>query len=161
MSVTDRDRGARALVRRMTDRRFAPGPGEGAHVDVGVVGDRAAEAYEGDEGVTVAQVAEWAELGLGQPMRSWLRGWVDENGPAIEARIRTEVRAYAIDGRGDQRKALERIGAWMVGEIRKRIAAGIDPPNAQSTIDKKGSSKPLIDSGQFRSALTSRVGNGA
>lgn len=155
-SVTSRDRGARALLERLSDRRFVGAGGQTLSVDVGIIGDRAAEAYE-DGDVTVAMVAEWAEFGLGQPQRSWLREWISENEREIERRIATEIRAYAIDGRGSQKIALERIAAWMVGSIRQRIARGIEPPNAQSTIDRKGSSKPLIDSGQLRSSIASRT----
>lgn len=145
-----RDRGAQALVQRLTGAR-------GATIDVGILGERAAEAYE--DGITVAQVAEWAELGLGQPMRSWLRGWVDEHEREIHDRIRAEVRAVAA-GTRPRRQALERLAAWMVGGIRARIAVGIDPPNAPSTVARKGSSKPLIDTGQLRSSVASRVTEG-
>lgn len=145
-SVTSRDRGARALVERLTSLRASS-------IDVGVLGERAAEAYE--DGLTVAQVMEWAELGLGQPQRSWLRAWADEHAAEIRERIRTEVVRLARTG--TQRQALERIGAWMVGSIRQRIADHIDPPNADSTVDRKGSSTPLIDSGQARSSIASRA----
>jgi hypothetical protein len=148
--VTSRDRGAAALVKRLTGAK-------GASVDVGILGERASTRYE--DGITVAMVAEWAELGLGQPMRSWLRGWVDENAAEIDRRIAAEVARFAR-GQGSQRQALERLAAWMVGGVQARIARGIDPPNAQSTIDRKGSSKPLIDKGQLRSSVASRVNGG-
>lgn len=146
MTITSRDRGARALLERV--KRLGS-----ATIDVGIIGERAAESYE--DGITVAMVAEWAELGLGQPMRSWLRAWADEHDAEIRARIKTEIARLARTG--TQRQALERIAAWMVGSIRQRIAAGIDPPNAPSTIERKGSSKPLIDSGQLRSSIASRT----
>lgn len=150
MPVTDRDRGARATIARLAGAR-------GATIDVGIIGERAAEAYE--DGITVAQVAEWAEFGLGQPERSWLRAWVDSSDAAIKAQIRAQVAGFS-SGRFTRRQALERLAAWMVGEIRARIARGIAPPNAQSTIDRKGSSTPLIDKGQFRSSIASRVTEG-
>lgn len=145
-----RDRGARALVQRLTGAR-------GATIDVGILGERAAEAYEA--GITVAQVAEWAELGIGQPMRSWLRGWIDSNDREIRDRIRAEARAVAA-GTRPRRQAMERLAAWMVGGIRARIAEGIAPPNAPATVERKGSSTPLIDTGQLRSSVASRVTEG-
>ena len=160
MTVTVRDNGARALVARMTDTRYAGTPGQRLAVDVGVIGERAAAPKEGHEGttqpITVAMVAEWAELGLGQPRRSWLRDWVVEHETEIQERIRIESRKV-IAGTQPLDVGLARIGVWMVGSIQARIAAGIEPPNAQSTIDRKGSSKPLIDTGQLRSSITSRV----
>lgn len=147
MAVTVRDNGAARLIRTV-----GSGPGS---VDVGSIGPRAA-AEHGDDGVSVAQILEWAEFGIGQPMRSWLRAWIDENQEGIRAVQRTE---YAKVLRGAQTKdqALARIGLWIVGQIQARIAAGIAPANAESTIRQKGSSTPLIDTGQARSSITSRV----
>lgn len=151
MTVRTRDRGADRYLRAA--RELAKGPA----VDVGVIGQHAAEAH--GEGITVAMVAEWAELGIGQPMRSWLRGWIEASGPEIEKRLAAETKAV-LAGERTRAQALARVGVWAVGEIQKRIAAGIDPPNAESTIDKKGSSTPLIDTGQVRSSITSRVVGG-
>lgn len=123
-------------------------------MEVGVLGQNAAR--EEGEGVTVAMVAEWAEYGIGQPERSWLRGWIDEAGPEIERRMAAETRAV-LAGTRTQAQAHARLGAWAVGEIQLRISRGIAPENAQSTIDRKGSSTPLIDTGQLRSSITSRV----
>ena len=148
MTVRVRDRGADRYIRAA--RELAKGPA----VDVGVIGSEAG-ADKGD-GITVAMVAEWAELGLGQPMRSWLRGWIDEAQGEIEQRISVETRAV-LEGKRTQRVALARIGVWAAGQIRARIAAGIEPANADSTIERKGSSTPLIDTGQLRSSITSRV----
>lgn len=147
MSVTVRDNGAARLVRTV-----GSGPGS---VDVGALGPRAT-AQHGDSGVTVAQVLEWAEFGIGQPMRSWLRDWIDQSQAEILAVQRVE---YAKVLRGAQTKdqALARIGVWMVGQIQARIASGIAPANAESTIRQKGSSTPLIDTGQARSSIASRV----
>jgi hypothetical protein len=150
VTVRTRDRGADRYLRAA--RELAKGPA----VDVGVIGQHAAEAHGAGEGITVAMVAEWAELGLGQPMRSWLRGWIEESGPEIEKRLAAETKAV-LAGTRTREQALARVGVWAVGEIQKRIAAGIAPPNAESTIDKKGSSTPLIDKGQLRSSITSRV----
>lgn len=148
MTVRVRDRGANALL------RAARGLKEPKGVTVGILGQDG-EAEE-SPGVTVAMVAAWAEYGLGQPERSWLRAWVDSARPAIDQRIKAETRAI-LEGKRDRATALARLGAWAVGQIQARIAQGIDPANAQSTIDRKGSSTPLIDKGQFRSSITSRV----
>lgn len=153
-NVRDTDKGARALVTRLTDRRFVGGQGQGVAVDVGVIGEGATQ--DEGKGITTAMVAEWAEFGIGQPMRSWLRGWIEENSDAIDERLRVES-DRVLRGLNTIDVGLARIGVWMVGSIQARIARGIEPPNAESTIQKKGSSKPLIDTGQFRSSISSRV----
>lgn len=152
MPVTVRDRGAKRLLATLGAAKVA------TVVEVGVLGAEGDAPHQGGP-VTVAQVAEWAELGIGQPMRSWLRGFVDEAGPEIERRIAIETKAV-LEGKRTRAQALARVGAWIVGGIQARIARGIAPPNAESTIRRKGSSTPLIDKGQLRSSITSRVVDG-
>jgi hypothetical protein len=147
VTVQVRDNGAARLVRTV-------GSGAGS-VDVGALGPRAM-AVHGDSGVTVAQVLEWAEFGIGQPMRSWLRDWIEQSQAEILAVQRREY-ARVLSGAQSKDQALARIGVWIVGQIQARIAAGIPPANAESTIARKGSSTPLIDTGQARSSIASRV----
>lgn len=55
----------------------------------------------------------------------------------------------------DVKRALGILGAWAVGEVRSTFTEiDIPPPLAQSTIDAKGSSKPLIDTGQLKNSIT-------
>jgi hypothetical protein len=122
-------------------------------VEVGVLGV-AASAAKGD--VTVGDIATWAEFGIGQPQRSWLGGWIDEHEKDLDPIISAELRAI-LKGDRTREQAAARLGAWIVGSIQQRIADGIDPPNAESTIRQKGSATPLIDTGQLRSSIASRV----
>jgi hypothetical protein len=145
-SVQVRDNGANRLIRVV-----GSGPGS---VDVGVIGTKADQAYT--DGVTVAQIAEWAEFGIGQPMRSWLREWIEQNEEPLRQVQRNEYR-QVLTGAQTKEQALARIGVWITGQIQARIAEGIDPENAESTIAQKGSDTPLIDKGQFRSSITNRV----
>jgi hypothetical protein len=120
---------------------------------LGVQGKDATAKHKGAP-LTVVEIANQHEFGLGVPERSWLRAWFDEN----EAMIRNDLRRAAmriIEGRLTQVQAAELLGAKYVAAIQTRIANGIAPPNAQVTIDRKKSSTPLIDTGQFRSAITS------
>ena len=145
-SVQVRDNGANRLIRVV-----GSGPGS---VDVGVIGTKADQAYT--DGVTVAQIAEWAEFGIGQPLRSWLRAWIEQNEEPLRQVQRNEYR-QVLTGAQTKEQALARIGVWITGQIQARIAEGIDPENAETTIAQKGSSTPLIDTGQFRSSISNRV----
>lgn len=150
MSVRVVDRGARAVLRATGDRRRHT-------VEVGVFGS---EKKRGSPTITVAQVAEWAEYGIGQPQRSWLRAWVDANEDLINQRIDRETREV-LSGKRTQEQAIKRIGVWLQGEIQLNIANFPDngfEPNAESTIARKGSSTPLIATGQLRSSITHRTG---
>lgn len=59
----------------------------------------------------------------------------------------------SIAGGMDEQQALSRAGELFVGFIQKEITNLKEPPNAESTILKKGSSNPLIDSGDMRQSV--------
>lgn len=141
----DTDNGYKALVERIYGLKKPK-------VAVGIFEADGGQPH-GDE-VTVADVAAWNEFGTETiPERSFLRAWFDENiDRAREALHRLMLRV--VEGKLTKEQALEQFGLWVQGEIQKRIAQGISPPNAQSTINAKGSSKPLIDTGQLRSSVT-------
>ena len=52
---------------------------------------------------------------------------------------------------------LERVGIVAVGKVQQYMTDLKTPPNAPSTIAKKGSSNPLIDSGAMRQSVTYSV----
>ena len=110
-------------------------------------------------GTTVLDVAMRAEFGLGQPMRSWLRAWYDEHYRVGYDEIR-KVLQTVISGKRALTPSLEMLGQRFVGLIQQRISQRIPPPNAPATVKAKGSSTPLVDSGQFRSSITYRVKSG-
>lgn len=56
-------------------------------------------------------------------------------------------------GRRDEKTALARIGAFFVGVIQDQIGSPQLEENAPSTIARKGSSKPLIDTGTLRQSI--------
>jgi hypothetical protein len=148
------DRGAAKLLRATKELRTAA-------VRVGILGGNASAGKRQREGgssdASVALVAAAHELGLGVPLRSWLRTPIDTMRPEIEKRLRMLAQKVAhgdltVDG------ALEQLGLWLVGELQKGIAAGLPvTPLAPATIAKKGSSKPLIDTGQMRSSISHEV----
>lgn len=52
------------------------------------------------------------------------------------------------------KQALALVGEWFSDKVKKKIREIDLPPNAPSTIAKKGSSKPLIDTGQMINSVT-------
>jgi len=107
--------------------------------------------------MTVIEVACWNEFGTDDiPARSFIRAWFDEN----KARIKDDLRKLmqsVVQGTRTKEQILELLAQRCVGEIQQRIADGIPPENAASTIAQKGSSTPLIDTGQLRSSVSYRV----
>jgi hypothetical protein len=148
--VTVVDRGYLALRARIV--------GANGRLKVGCIGDRALEKYE-DSDITTAEVAEIHEFGRGNsPERSWLRGYVAENVTRLEAMIRRCARAI-YDGKITEEQALALFGQQVVGEIKKRIVAGIAPALAESTLAAKGSGKttPLVNTGQFIGSISHAI----
>lgn len=150
--IIDRDRGYRRIVKR-TSRAAKGRP----HVDVGVMGEEA-RAPHGEEGAaTLAEVASYNEFGLGTPERSFIRDWYDEFLSKNRELVRMAMFRVA-QGQLTQKQALELLGQRFQADIQNRIRSGIAPPNAEVTIDRKGSSTPLIDKAHLINGITYRTG---
>ena len=127
-----------------------------------VVGILAANAGREQDGVTVLDKAIWNEFGTMRngkphvPARSFIRATFDMHRAEAIKRL-TALLRQVVAGKLTEKVALERFGLWFQGLIQKRIAAGIPPENAASTVKRKGSSKPLIDTGQLRSSVSYAV----
>jgi len=155
------DRGWNGIKQRMETLR-----GAGAVVKVGVQGPQAAANHQ-DSRLTVAQIATVHEFGrvihqpkmnrtITIPERSFLRATIDMYQEAIARRQVLLTQGYLL-GKFEMRASLELLGLYVVGLVKQRIANGIAPPNRPSTIARKGSSKPLIDTGQLRNSITHKV----
>jgi len=113
----------------------------------------------GDDGLTTADVAAINEFGLGVPARPFMRLTFEQRARDLQALVRgLEHRILEETMQVDQ--ALKIMGAAAVGYVRATIDAGVPPPNAPSTIARKGSSKPLINFGQLKGSITSEVRRG-
>ena len=164
-TVTDRDHGYKAMLDRIyTAAKTRPvvrvgvqaADGEKAYVKKA---DRAANDNGEEHALTVLQVAIFNEFGTDRiPERSFLRAWFDANRDVIRHKFQLLMRSV-LNGKRTKEDILELIGQWCVGQIQLRIAQGIGPPNAESTIARKGSSTPLIDTGVLRSSISYRVDN--
>jgi hypothetical protein len=136
-----------------------------AYLKVGVFGDKGnAQAANGS--ITVAELAAIHEFGLGVPERSFLRSYFDANEALLTSAIVRLTKSLIDQVLKNKKPAtvqqqsnvLNKLGLFIVGGIQARISAGeITPPLAESTIARKGSSTPLIDTGQLRSSISHEV----
>lgn len=102
---------------------------------------------------TMAEIAAWNELGTAHtPPRPFLRQSVDKNESQIKAMVAAQITAIA-KGEATAEKALQAIGAMQVGLVQAEMKSGGFAPNAPSTIKKKGSAVPLIDTGRLRQSI--------
>lgn len=126
-------------------------------ITVGVQGREAVAKSGGDEdALSVADVAAVNELGLGVPERSFLRATID-SGKRKYLGLLSGIADASLAGKISLVQGARLVGEVVVGDVKEAIADGVPPPNAESTIVAKGSSTPLIKSGQMRGSITSKV----
>lgn len=88
------------------------------------------------------------------PQRSFLRAWFDANQDRIQAEFVRRLDANAPD---QWPRALEQLALWIEAELKRNVRRGITPPLSKSTIRRKKSSTPLIDTSQLVNAIMARV----
>ena len=90
------------------------------------------------------------------PERSYLRATIDQKKDEID---KTTVKL--LDGvfnlRISARVMLETIGGMVVSLMQEFLTDLSEPANHPVTVERKGSSNPLIDTGQLRSAITFKI----
>ena len=104
------------------------------------------------DGTDLVDVAMYNEYGTSTiPPRPFLEQGVQNHQQEIQQAINNAF--YIVDKGGDAEKGLNQIGNVARGAIQDEIANGDFAPNAPSTIKKKGSSRPLIDTGHMRQSV--------
>lgn len=115
------------------------------------VGFQAGEA-QSEDGTDMVEIAAFNELGSSDtPARPFMRQSF-ENHEADLQKACVEVNAVLSNG-GTAADALNELGVFCKGLVQQEIVDGGFEPNAESTIQKKGSSTPLIDSGTMRQSV--------
>lgn len=124
-------------------------------VSIGFQGPEATAIHEDSDltNVMIAAINEYGTLDGRVPERSVIRATIDGDRAEI-AEIAGRLQQGVLLGKLDKVQALKLLGEKIVALMRKRILAGIDPPNAPSTIAAKGSDKPWIDTSQVMKALS-------
>ncbi len=99
------------------------------------------------EPITVAEVAAKNELGIGVPRRSWLTDWTNEKLAPGTQLLKNLPLDFAPE-----------LAARAEASITDRIRSGdIPPPNAESTVKRKGHDRTLIDTETFVNSVHARV----
>lgn len=138
-SIDDRDLGLDELLDDLLDDEFDA-------VDIGLLTD------EDEQFIIIGGANEFGTRDGHIPERSFIRAGVDENEPDINQhadRLWSEI----IAGRVSKLDALARMGELIQRHIQRKITTLRFPPNALSTIKKKKSSNPLIDTGRMRASI--------
>lgn len=146
--VTSKDNGLKALLAALDSHDLTVG-----------IHEAEGSQASGDGDATIAEIGYFHEYGtVDIPERSFLRDYIDENEAKNNTRLtKLFQKVVASKGKFTATTALSQFGLLAVGEIQKRISEGIPPDLSQETIDRKGSSVPLIDTGLLRSSITHKV----
>lgn len=155
--LTDTDRGYAAALGSL--RAIA----KGAHVVVGVRGQKGAARVDGDKSpltlVEVATVNEYGSEDGHVPERSFLRSTFDAQKTEIGRAMAAGLDKIIL-GRGTTDDLLGRVGLKLAGDVVQTINTGVPPSNAPATIARKGSSHTLIDEGRLRQSIDHEVRRG-
>lgn len=103
--------------------------------------------------VDMCDIAMFNELGTStSPSRPFMRQSVDRNAEKINRFLKAQMQRMK-NGQATAEDVMKAIGTFMKGLVQAEIRDGEFEPNAPSTVSKKGSSKPLIDTGHMRQSV--------
>lgn len=148
--VIDKDTGWSAFFSRVAKMK-------GAHAKVGILAEGAGAEEEEGSPLTVAQIAGILEFGTEDghiPERSFVRSTFDEKREEMMA-MSAKLVVGIVAGTMDVDRALNILGAFLSAAVKNKVTIdGVPPPNAPSTIAKKGDDKPLINTSRMINAVT-------
>ena len=90
------------------------------------------------------------------PARPFLTNAMRDNVLKYRAGLRSSA-ADILLGRVSIKATFDKLGAMAQGDVQASITSLSSPPNSAVTVAMKGSSNPLIDTGEMRQAVTWKV----
>lgn len=112
---------------------------------------------DGGKNVDMTDIAAWNDLGTGRgiPSRPFLRNTVDLHGKEINSMLDKAIEKIMNGATAEQ--VLREMGVMLKGKVQEEITDGSYKPNAPSTVRKKKSDKPLIDTGLMRESVNYQI----
>lgn len=119
-------------------------------VRVGYERGKHVKTDEDGEEADYCDIALWNELGTenGIPERPFMKDSVDKNQGQIDKACKAALQTVTQGGSAEL--ILKQLGNMQKGLVQQTIVSGEFVENAPSTVKKKGSDKPLIDTGGLR-----------
>ncbi len=116
---------------------------------------------EGVSNIELAAIHEFGAPGAGIPERSFIRSSFEAHRPEYIALL-AKLLPKVIENKMQLNQALGLVGARMAADMKNGITtgAGIPPPLEDATVAAKGSSRPLVDTGQLVNSITWAVAKG-
>ena len=136
-------------------RRYTDAP---KIVKVGYPEGTEAATLSYDDGTRVVDVAVANEFGTDNtPARPFMRLSFSDIKNQCTPIFNQSVIALNNNNTHEYDQSLDATGSVAAGIIKQTITDLRSPPNSQFTIDKKGSSNPLIDTGLMRQTATYKI----
>jgi hypothetical protein len=135
---------------------------KGAHVKVGVIGgsNTISSNTEGNSETPIIEYAIYNEYGTNDgvvPSRPFMRQSFDENKNKLRSIAASSYKNSGTNSTELIKKVLAQIGVLHQSQVQDKIVDIKTPPNAPSTVASKGSSNPLIDSGDLKKSISHNV----
>lgn len=130
--------------------------GDNRVVNVGVP-----EGKREEDGTPVAMIAAVHEFGSpsqGIPERPFLRVAVQRNRQKYVRLNRINL-VKMLRGQATAEQALGQLGEMAKGDVQTEIRSGVFTPLKEATKKRKGSSRPLIDTGQMVQSIAWELGD--
>lgn len=110
----------------------------------------------GSDGMSIPLRAALTEYGVpsrGQPPRPAFRNMIAAKSPGWGDLVAQGLKNTNFDAK----PAMAQVGEVIAGQLRESVATITSPPLAASTIARKGSSKPWIETGETLAAIAFEV----
>lgn len=134
----------------------------GTSLKVGLLGDESPK-NDREDGLTNLEIGTIHEFGIPGfiPERSFLRSSFDKNEEKYQGLLKAGMKNVAL-GKVPAKTVFEALGMKIVSDVKNGITqgSGIPPPLAPETIARKGSSRPLVDTGQLVASISYVVTTG-
>jgi len=128
----------------------------GFHREDDIKGAKREDGTIVDTKTNICDIAAWNEFGTTHiPSRPFLKQSVDNNIDEINQML-AEKKQEIMSG-GSAKQVLQDIGLFQKDLIQMEITEGSFEPNAESTVKKKGSDKPLIDTGRMLQSVNYKI----
>lgn len=112
---------------------------------------------QGKRPITLGDLARIHEQGLGRvPKRAFVKPAITANRHKYAKLLKNSI-TPVLEGRLSPKTAWQLVGQEAVKDIQQYMLTATFTPLAPATIKAKGSSKPLIDTGQLRQSVTYQV----
>lgn len=141
-------KGLKGVVKRLDELKAIK-------VSIGVISSTNGSHADGTSNATIAAAQELGVPGR-IPARSHYRATLTEKGAEYSSILAGQMNKI-LSGAERVNVVFSKMGVQISNDVKQKIISGISPALDIKTIQRKGSSVPLIDTGQYLQSITYEV----